>query len=234
MHLYFEFDNNSIKMASSFPGTPSITKGAIISFDLPNPVPNVIQFQYNPETMQRTITRNENNGEGGSPSDTFKTISPPTETISLEIEFDATDKLEHPDENESAKTMGVFPQLSALEMILYPKSTVVIANTILAATVGAMEVVPGQGPFTLFIWGAKRVVPVKLTEFNITEEEYDTNLNPIRANVSLTMKVLTYNDFEMIHPGFGIFLAHQVVKETMALVGSVNSLESIGKGVKIL
>ena len=80
----------------------------------------------------------------------------------------------------------------------------------------------------------KRVVPVKLTQFNITEEAHDTNLNPIRAKVQLGMKVLTYNDFSITHPGYAIFLAHQVVKETMSIVGTVNSLEAIGKGVKIL
>ncbi len=97
-----------------------------------------------------------------------------------------------------------------------------------------MEIIPVEGPFTLFIWGAKRVVPVKLTQFNITEEAHDTNLNPIRAKVQLGMRVLTYNDFSITHPGYAIFLAHQVVKETMSIVGTVNSLAAIGKGVKIL
>jgi hypothetical protein len=218
-------------MTSSFPGSPSITKGAIISFDLYNPIPKVVQFQYNPDTLTRSLEGQSN--EGGSASETSRLNGPPKETISLEIEFDTTDKLEHPDENEVAKSMGVFPQLSALEMMLYPSTPLVIANTVLAAA-GTMEIVPVEGPFTLFIWGAKRVVPVKLTQFNITEEAHDTNLNPIRAKVQLGMRVLTYNDFSITHPGYAIFLAHQVVKETMSIVGTVNSLAAIGKGVKIL
>jgi hypothetical protein len=96
-----------------------------------------------------------------------------------------------------------------------------------------LEVIPPEGPFTLFIWGAKRVLPVKLTEFRITEEAHDVNLNPIRAKVSLGMKVLTYADLKLTHPGYALFLAHQVVKETMAVIGSVNSLGALGD-VKIL
>jgi len=218
-------------MTSSFPGTPSITKGAIVSFDLFNPVPQVVQFQYNPDSLTRSLQGQHREG-GGSVSETFRLEGPPVETISLDIEFDATDRLEHPDENEDVKLLGVFPQLSALEMMLYPKSSLVIANTILAAT-GTMEIVPPEGPFTLFIWGAKRVVPVKLTQFNITEEAHDTNLNPIRAKVQLGMRVLTYKDLSMTHPGYSVFLAHQVVKETMSMVGTINSLGAIGEGVKI-
>ena len=218
-------------MPSSFPGTPSITKGAIVSFDLFNPVPQVVQFQYNPGTLTRSLQGQQSEG-GGSVSETFRLEGPPVETISLDIEFDATDRLEHPDENEDVKLLGVFPQLSALEMMLYPKSSLVIANTVLAA-IGTMEIVPPEGPFTLFIWGAKRVVPVKLTQFNITEEAHDTNLNPIRAKVQLGMRVLTYKDLSMTHPGYSVFLAHQVVKETMSMVGTINSLGAIGEGVKI-
>ena len=219
-------------MTSSFPGTPSITKGAIVSFDLFNPVPQVVQFQYNPDSLTRSLQGQHSEGSGGSVSETFRLEGPPVETISLDIEFDATDRLEHPDENEDVKLLGVFPQLSALEMMLYPKSSLVIANTVLAA-IGTMEIVPPEGPFTLFIWGAKRVVPVKLTQFNITEEAHDTNLNPIRAKVQLGMRVLTYKNLSMTHPGYSVFLAHQVVKETMSMVGTINSLGAIGEGVKI-
>jgi hypothetical protein len=196
-----------------------------------NPIPQVVQFQYNPDTLTRSLQA-QTEGDGGSTSETYRLSGPPKEEISVDIEFDATDKLENPDENEDVKKMGIFPQLSALEMMLYPKSPVVIANTVLAA-MGTMEIVPPEGPFTLFIWGAKRVVPVKLTQFNITEEAHDTNLNPIRAKVQIGMKVLTYNDLSVTHPGYAVFLAHQVVKETMASVGTISSMEAIGKGVKI-
>jgi len=71
----------------------------------------------------------------------------------------------------------------------------------------------------LFSWGANRVLPERLTSFSITEEAYDTALNPIQAKVELSLQVLSYQDFSMLHPGFGLFMAHQVMKEVM---GSLN------------
>jgi hypothetical protein len=94
--------------------------------------------------------------------------------------------------------------------------------------------VPPSGPFTLFIWGPQRVLPVMLTDFSITEEAYDPNLNPIRAKVSLGLRVLSYDDFPADHAGYYLFLAHQVIKETMAAVGGIsNSTVSGGANVKL-
>jgi hypothetical protein len=91
-----------------------------------------------------------------------------------------------------------------------------------------------MGPFTLFIWGLKRVVPVRVTDLTITEEAFDPQLNPIRAKASLSLRVLTYDDFPLLHPGYGVFLAHQVVKETMATVGSLNNMAAVfGGDVKL-
>jgi hypothetical protein len=151
----------------------------------------------------------------------------PVETIRLDLEIDATDQLERTEGN--ATSLGVYPQLSALEMLIYPKSALVIANSILMA-IGTIEVIPPAGPLTLFIWGPKRVVPVRVTEFSITEEAYDVNLNPIRAKVSLGLRVLSYNDLSLVDPGYTLFLAHQVAKEAMGVVGSVGDIGSAGAG----
>lgn len=215
---------------TDFPRSPRLTKGAIVSFDIFSigALPQVIQFQYNPDSLTRTLQAQSTGGEG-NPLESFRLTGPPIESISLDIELDATDQLEHPDQNKDATSYGIHPQLAALEMILYPKSSVVIANTILAA-LGTIELFAPEGPFTLFIWGVKRVLPVRLTEFRITEEAYDTNLNPIRAKVSLGLRVLSYMDFKLTHPGYYLFLAHQVVKEYMGFIGSVNSIDAIGKG----
>ncbi len=91
-----------------------------------------------------------------------------------------------------------------------------------------LEIVPVEGPFTLLVWGPKRVVPVRLTEFSITEEAHDTRLNPIRAKVSLGLRILNYNDFPVTHPGFSMFMAHQVMKEVMAVVGSAGNAARFG------
>jgi hypothetical protein len=140
------------------------------------------------------------------------------------VELDAADQLEVG--NGVARSMGIYPQLSALEMLLYPKSSLVIANTVLMAA-GVLEVVPPAGPFTLFVWGAKRVLPVRVESFSIEEQEYDPSLNPIRADVTLGLRVLSYNDFSITHPGYALFLAHQVTKEVMAVVGSVGNVADV-------
>lgn len=206
---------------TTFPGSPKLTKGAIVGLDPLNPLASVIIFQYNPKSLSRSLAA-QTSGEGGSPSEVLRLEGPPTETITIsKLEIDATDQLETSD--GVATTMGIYPQLSALEMLLYPKSALVIANTLLLAA-GTIEVIAPEAPLTLLIWGIKRVVPVRITSFSITEEEYDPNLNPIRATVNLAMQVLTYKDFPVTHPGYHLFLAHQVVKEAMAVVGSVGNV----------
>ena len=212
---------------TSFPGSPRLIKGAIVSIDVFNPIASVIVFQYNPHTLTRSLQASTPTGEGTAPSEAMRFKGAPVETISLSVDIDAADELEQGESN--AVSMGIYPQLSALEMILYPKSALVIANTVLMAT-GTIEVIPPVAPFTLFIWGPKRVLPVRLTNFSITEEAHDINLNPIRATVTLGLRVLTYSDLSLTHPGYYVFLAHQIVKETMATIGSIGSLGEIAGG----
>ncbi|HYH85706.1 MAG TPA: hypothetical protein VEX60_09495, partial [Pyrinomonadaceae bacterium] len=104
-----------------------------------------------------------------------------------------------------------------------------IANTVLLAA-GTIEILPPIGPFTLFVWGLQRVLPVRLTEFTITEEAHDVNLNPIRAKVSLGLRVLSYNDLSITNPGYYLFLTHQIIKETMAQLGSISNLGAVAGG----
>jgi hypothetical protein len=205
---------------TTFPGSPRLVKGAIIGIDPFNPLASIIVFQYNPKTMSRRLQAATPQGEGAR-SEVQRLSGAPTETIDLKVEIDATDQLETGD--VIAETTGIYPQLSALEMLLYPKSAQVILNTALLLA-GTIEIVPPAAPFTLFIWGLKRVVPVRLDGFSIEEQEYDPNLNPIRAEVSLSLRVLSYNDFSVTHPGFAVFLAHQVAKEVMATIGSVGNV----------
>jgi hypothetical protein len=212
---------------TTFPGSPKLTKGAIVGFDIFNPLASVIIFQYNPNQVSRQLEARTAQ-QGGSPTEALRLAGAPKETITLnEVILDATDQLEKAD--GIATSMGVYPQLSALEMLLYPKSAVVIANTVLMAA-GSIEVVQPAAPLTLFIWGVKRVLPVRLSGFSITEERFDPNLNPIAAKLSLTLNVLSYNDFSITHPGYYTFLTHQVVKETMATIGSISNLSAVAGG----
>jgi len=214
----------------SFPGSPRIVKGALVGIDIFSPLPSVVLFQYNPDTMTRTLQA-QTAGEGGARSEVTRLKGAPVETIKLDVEIDATDQLE---QGGLATSLGIYPQLSSLEMLLYPKSGLVIANTVLMA-VGTLEIVPPTGPLTFLVWGLKRVLPVKLTEFTITEEAHDVGLNPIRAKVSLGLRVLSYNDLSITNPAYYVFLTHQIVKETMAAIGTVGSVVGAASGsVKIL
>jgi hypothetical protein len=215
---------------SAFPGSPKLTKGAIVGIDPFNPVASVTVFQYNPENVTRTLQVQGAGGEGAR-TEALRVSGPPAETIKFDVEIDATDQLETAD--EIATSMGIYPQLSALEMLVYPKSAQVIANTV-ALAIGTIEVIPVESSLTLLIWGRKRIVPVRLTEFSITEEAHDVNLNPVRAKVSLGLRVLSYNDLPITHPGYGVFLAHQVVKEAMAVIGSAGNLGVVAGGEGIL
>jgi hypothetical protein len=211
---------------SGFPGSPRVMKGALIGIDAFNPLASVIVFQYNPDTLTRTLQA-QTAGEGGARSEVTRLKGAPVESIKLEVEVDATDQLERGD--GQATTVGIYPQLSALEMLIYPKSVAVVANTALLA-LGTLEIVPPAGPLTFLVWGLKRVLPVRLTEFSITEEAHDVDLNPLRARVSLGLRVLNYNDLSITNPAYYVFMTHHIVKEAMATVGSVGNLSAVAGG----
>ncbi|MEQ9364291.1 MAG: hypothetical protein RIF32_08620 [Leptospirales bacterium] len=206
-----------------FPGTPRVLKGAIVRIEPRSPNSNLIPFQYNPDTLSRTLEATGTGGGGakGGKTEPFRLAGAPKETIKVNVEIDATDQLEASDFR--ATSMGVHPMLSALELLLYPSSASVVTNTLLAA-VGTIELVPPDPPMTLFVWGLRRVLPVRITGFSVTEEQYDTNLNPIRAKVDLSMQVLSYNDFNFTHPGYWLYLSNQVGKEVMAKLSTLNGL----------
>ncbi|HEY5948933.1 MAG TPA: hypothetical protein VIV40_25755 [Kofleriaceae bacterium] len=205
------------------PISPKTLKGAIIGLDLFNPLASLIIFQYNPENIRRTITPNAAGGQTGqsATTDALRLAGPPNETINADIEIDATDQLETGSFPETL--MGIHPVLASLEMLVYPKSLLVATNEALAAA-GIIEIVPPEAPLTLFIWGLTRVVPVRMESFSITEEEFDTALNPIRARVGLQMRVLNYRDLGLTSAGGAIFMVHQILKEAMATINGVGSI----------
>jgi len=214
---------------TTFPGSPRLIKGALIGVDIFNPLASVVVFQYNPDTMTRKLDARAA-GDDGEKGEAFRLSGPPKETITLSVEIDATDQLE---ENSTLATLsGVTPTLAALEMMLYPKSALVIANTILSA-VGTVEIVPAEGPMILFVWGPTRVLPVRVTGMSITEEAYDTLLNPTRAKVDLSLTVLSYNDLKLTSPGQALFMVHQITKEALAMSNVLNSVQDVGVALKL-
>lgn len=202
---------------SAFPGSPLVTRGMIIGIDPFNPVSSIIRFQYNPDTMTRTLAA-RGAGDGADKGEMLHLKGPPRETMAVEIEIDAADKLEAGDGLTTEN--GITPQLSALEMLIYPKSALVIANAVLSA-VGLVEIIPASAPLTIFAWGPRRSVPVRIDGMTITEQAFDPKLNPIRASVKLTMTVMTYQDLGLLSVGGALFMTYQVQKEVLATISSL-------------
>ncbi len=209
---------------TGFPRSPRLLKGAIVGVDPLNPLASVVVFQYNPESVERTI-RPKAAGEGAHEGEVLRLSGPPEEAFTVDVMFDATDGLETGDAVTVAN--GVGPSLAALEMFIYPKSALVIANEVLAAA-GIIEVIPPAAPLTLFVWGPKRVLPVRITDFTITEQAFDSSLNPILAKVHLGLRVLTYRDLGVTSVGGALSLAHQVTKEVQATLAGVGTLAATG------
>jgi hypothetical protein len=209
---------------TGFSGSPRVLKGAIVAIDPLNPIASVVVFQYNPDTLERSL-RPRIAGDGADRGEVLRISGPPQETITVDIELDATDGLETGDPLTVAN--GVGPALASLEMLVYPKSALVITNEVLAA-LGMIEVIPPEAPLTLFVWGPKRVLPVRITDFSITEQAFDPGLNPILAKVHLGLQVLTYQDLGLASVGGALSLANQVTKEVMATQGGFGTLAATG------
>jgi len=190
-------------------------------------VQRVIAMQYNPDTLSRTLQARTVANEGGDRLEALRLTGPPIETLKLDAEIDATDQLEQSDQNPLVVQLGIQPQLAALEMLVYPPSAQILNEDSLAQA-GTIEVAPVEAPLTLFVWSAVRILPVRVTEFNITEEAFDVNLNPIRAKVSLGMRVLNVNDFQFDEKGSNVFMAYHQQKERLASLAGVGSLSSLG------
>ena len=184
-----------------------VLKGALVEFMpsfLPVPVPNVIVFQYNPETMTHTWTQQAPAGTAGTETcNPFAVQGMPGETFSFTIAMDANDEIADGSTATAAlaQASGIYSRLAALEMLLYPTGT---TNALVGAVSAAISSALGGGssgptrtvpqsvvPVTLFIWGVERIVPVRVTGLTITEKLYDSALNPTHAEAQLSLRVLT-------------------------------------------
>jgi len=114
------------------------------------------------------------------------------QSIGFDIRLDATDRLD--DGDTLTEQFGIAPQISTLELMVYPKG-----ESLLAAAVSAL-LGGGTKGFSFHAWlqsapcplhfRPKRVLPVNINSMNITETEFSTDLNPIRANVSVNLTVI--------------------------------------------
>jgi hypothetical protein len=187
-----------------------VRSGLVVVDPLLGTPQRVIVMQFNPETLQRSLAPMATQAEGqGDRTEALRLTGPAVETWKLEAEVDATDQLDVPAPN------GVHPQLALLELLVQPPSGRLRSNQALAA-IGTLEIAPVETPLTLFVWGQSRVLPVRLTELSIVEDAFDADLNPIRATVSLGLRVLTVNDLPTGHRGAELYLAHLAQKERLA------------------
>jgi hypothetical protein len=213
---------------STFPGSPRLLKGGLVLVDPDTTaILRIIVLQYNPDMLTRTLQPQSVGTDQQNRSEALRLKGPPVETIKLDAEIDATDQLQTAD--RTASDSGIQPQLAALETIVYPTSAQLQAVDSLAQG-GTLEIVPMEAPLTLFVWSKNRIVPVRITDFSITEEAFDPNLNPVRAKVSLGLRVLSVADLGFSDPGGSLYLAYQRQKERLAAKSPGGALSSLGIG----
>lgn len=239
--------------------SPWLLKGALVQFSAPLllPIPNVIIFQYNPETLTRTLkpwvapapvaatagTTDEQEQQAEGLTQPYD----PEEEFTVTLELDATDALENPEWHPVAFVSGVAAQIAALETLLYPQHETVIGGLLsgsISLSLGAggisiggstgADVVPApQVPVVLLVWGPGRIVPVRITSFSVEEQAFSPLLYPIRAKASVGMRVLTPASFAGQDETATVKLAKaaytftRAQKEALATANLANSVESI-------
>jgi hypothetical protein len=220
-------------------------KGALVEF-MPTfliPLPNVIIFQFNPETLEHNWTPPP--PAGGSNPLAVKGV--PGETFSFSIAMDAQDMIA--DGSAVAKTIasasGIYSRLAALEMLLYPTGafgggllasvsvSIGAGSLSVSASAGVKRTIPqSQVPVVLFVWGPGRIVPVRVTSLNITEKQYDPFLNPIYAEATLGLTVLTPPELQAVTGPLKdvanvAYQYSQGLRQALAVANLANAAESI-------
>lgn len=211
---------------SSFPGSPRLVRGGLVLVDpTTGAVLRIIALQYNPDTLTRSLQIKGAGAESGDHVEALRLKGPPVETIKVEAEIDATDAMEAND--GQVNEAGLHPQLAALETIVYPTSAHLNATNAAAGS-GSLEIAPAMAPLPLFVFGAKRIVPVRITELSITEEAFDAHLNPMRAKLSLGLRVLSVDDLGFDVKGGNLFMTYLQGKEQLASRAAGGSFASLG------
>lgn len=218
-------------------------RGALVEYSgqFLGPIPNIVIFQFNPESINRTITipgaTAANNSAANRPKrESATTEAPAVESFSITAQFSAADDLG----NGGAvaivpRLFGVGPQLAALEKMVYPPGT---PGGLLGAAIDAIgsalssgaaaaptrPVPPQRVPRILFIWGPTRVLPVRITSMTINEKQYDAFLNPVEAEVVIGLTVLsTPSTSDAV--ASGAWKYSQMVKDTQATLNLAKVIE---------
>ena len=211
---------------STFPNSPRLLKGGLVVIDAESgAIQRVIALQYNPDTLSRNLQPKTTGSESTDRAEVLRLKGPPVETFKLEAEIDAADMLERGD--TSAGEVGIHPSLAVLEALVSPTSGQLNDINRLGRS-GTLEIAPMVSPLILFVWSKNRVTPVRITDLGITEEAFDPNLNPIRAKVSLGLRVLSVDDLGFDTKGGNIFMAYLRNKEQLAGRYKAGALSALG------
>jgi hypothetical protein len=223
-------------------------KGGLIEFteSFPLPIPNVIIFQYNPETMTHGWTpATTNPGTPGQASNPLAISGQPQETFSFTLAMDSNDTIAdgNPVIAGLAEASGVYTRLAALEMLLFPTAPPgggLIGSVTAALGIGGgsssaptSQVPAAQLPTVLFVWGPGRIVPVRVTALSITEKLYDAILlNPTHVEAQITLRVLTQDELKYVDGPLGslaniAFTYSQDLREALAIANLANAVSSI-------
>jgi hypothetical protein len=199
---------------------PALQRGAIVSIDPATQAARTIAFQFNPADLRRTVQTQAVGGEPGGHSSMVRFTGAAVETFTLDIEIDALATDATVDGNVE-HLYGIYPQLSALETLIYPKTADVAANALLLAQ-GTLEIAPYVMPLALLVLGPNRSVPVMIQGYSIVEQAFAPDLSPVRATVSLTARTLSFSDLTTTAAGYQQFMAYQKAKETFAQMALAN------------
>ncbi len=211
------------------PSSPRLIKGGLVVLDPAGArVLRTIALQYNPDTLSRSYQVQGAGGDGGAErAMPFRLKGPAIESIKLEAAIDATDQLQFPDQNPNAVAHGITPQLAALESLINPGSEELLALDALAAS-GTLEIVAPDAPLVVFVFSRNRIQPVRVTDLSITEEAFDPFLNPLRARVSLGLRVMSTDDLGFSHRGGALFINHLRTREALAAKAGNAALQALG------
>ena len=215
---------------STFPNSPKLIKAGLVIVDAGTArVLRIISLQYNSDSLTRSLTAQTAGGNDHDRVEPMRFKGPAVETFKLEADIDATDQLEFPEQNPNAGQYGIQPQLALLESLVYPTASQ-LALVDSQASSGTLEIAPMLAPLVLFVWGKNRIVPVKVSDFSITEEAFDAALNPIRAKLNLGLRVMSTDDLGFSSKGGSLYMAYLQNKEKLATKVQSASFATLGIG----
>jgi hypothetical protein len=213
-------------------------RGALIEYGsgLIGPIPNVVIFQFNPESLSRSL-QIPPRPSGATQRETTQAGEKTFERISFKAHFSAANLLN--DDKALARLFGIGPQLCALEKMVLPSSKLagLIGKAIDAIGdalgVGGGDDEPAQPiprekyPRILFIWGLTRVLPVTIDSMTISELEYDALLNPLRAEVDIALSVIAVDQCSDDALAKGALDYTTIAKEAQAIANLANTAEQV-------